>query len=435
MEKNNTEKKNTKLSLSSILENNRILMILSIIIAFIIWMWVAIDKSPEVQTVITGVPVKINLENSIPKQLGLQIFGESSFTVDVTVSGKKYITSTLTADDILVEANTNYVDSPGIKTLQLKVSSANDRNDFKVSGSSANYIEVYFDTYKEIDMPLKGELTSTLDSKVPEGCILGDLVCSTASVKISGPASEINRVTEVIATASVDAVLEKTTTFDPSIKLITNDGSQLEYSKVNTEDTITMTAPVLKVVTLPTGIDFRNAPSYFVANPLQFSVSPATVTVAIPIETVGITKTAIVDTIDFADIINSYNSFTVDASSITNFKLMDSTIKRFRVSVNASAFEARTFTVPYSSITLANSRDDFKVALEGGRNASVTLIGTAEALEAVTAEDIKIRVDTADKTINPDTTALQATVTVPDEKNCWVYGKYDIMVSVKAAEQ
>ena len=84
--KNNKSK---KFSFENILDNNRFLMILSFIIAFGLWVWVAIDKSPEIQTVITDVPVKINLENSIPQQLGLQIFGESEFTVDVTVTGKK----------------------------------------------------------------------------------------------------------------------------------------------------------------------------------------------------------------------------------------------------------------------------------------------------------------------------------------------------------
>lgn len=113
----NKTKRRFKLSLMRILGNNRILMALSVIFAFALWMWVAIEKSPEVQTVITGVPIKIDLKNTIPEQLGLQIFGETNYTVDVTVTGKKYILSSLKADDISVEANVNYVDSPGIKTL------------------------------------------------------------------------------------------------------------------------------------------------------------------------------------------------------------------------------------------------------------------------------------------------------------------------------
>ena len=60
MMKNN---KKRGFTFSSFIGNNRVLMILSVIIAFAIWLWVAIEKSPEVQVVISGVPVKINLEN------------------------------------------------------------------------------------------------------------------------------------------------------------------------------------------------------------------------------------------------------------------------------------------------------------------------------------------------------------------------------------
>lgn len=429
-----TDKKRLKFSLNDILENNRILLAISVIIAFAIWIWVAIEKSPEVQQVISNVPVKINLENTIPQQLGLQIFGETSFTVDVTVSGKKYIISTLTADDITVEANTNYVDSPGTKTLQLKLSATDNSDDFTIVSASSNYIEVYFDTYKEIELPLKGVIDTDLETIVPDGCILGDLVCSVTSVNVSGPATEINRIVEVTATASVDSVLEKTTTFDPSVTLVTNDGSQLEYSKINASDSITMTAPVLKVVTLPTTVEFRNAPSYYINNPLSFSVSPSSLRVAIPVETVETTKAVVVDTIDFSDILNSYNTFNVDASTITSFKIMNDSVRNFRVTVNASGLSLRTFSVPASSITLSNNRDDFDVSLNQTRTITVTVIGREEDLEDLSVDDIKISVDTADKTISKSTTAVQGTVTIGDGSLCWAFGKYDIQVTVSAVE-
>lgn len=53
-------KNSKKFSFENILDNNRFLMVVSFIIALGLWVWVAIDKSPEIQTVITNVPVKIN---------------------------------------------------------------------------------------------------------------------------------------------------------------------------------------------------------------------------------------------------------------------------------------------------------------------------------------------------------------------------------------
>lgn len=434
MENKKTNTKKTGFSFSALIRNNRFLMIASVIIAFALWMWVAIEKSPEVTNVITGIPVQINLENSIPEQLGLQIFGESEFTVDVTVKGKKYILSSLDANDIDVVANTNYVDSSGTKTLQLKITPKDSSDDFTIASSSSTYIEVYFDTYKEVEMALTGNIDSSLESIVPEDCLLGDIVFSKNTVLISGPATEINRITSVSADVKVNDVLEKTTTFDPEIKIITSDGSKLEYSKINTVDDITMTVPVLKVVTLPTAVEFKNAPSGFISNPIKYSVSPSSIKVAIPVDAVETTKSFVVDTIDFADIGDSYNTFTVDADSINTYKIMDSNVKRFKVTINASDMSSKTLTIPVSNVTIKNTRDDYKVTLNTTKDITVTIVGTKEDIDAITADDLAIEIDTADKTITDDTKVLQGNVIVTSEYNCWAFGKYDIKVKVEATE-
>lgn len=425
--KNNSK----KFSLESLLNNNRFLMVVSFIIALGLWVWVAIDKSPEIQTVITNVPVKINLENSIPQQLGLQIFGESEFTVDVTVTGKKYVLSNLKAEDIQVEANTNYVNSAGTKTLQLKVSPTDSSEEFTISSVSSTYIEVFFDTYKEVELSLSGDVATNLKTIIPEGCIMGDIVFSKNTVTVSGPTTEINRITGVYATANVNEVLEKTTTFDPDVKLITDDGSKLEYSKISIDEAeITMTIPVLKVVSLPTVVEFKNAPSYFIENPLSYTVYPSTVKVAVPVDVLETTKHFVVDTIDFADISNSYNTFNVDVESINSFKIVDESVKRFRVRINATNYESKTITVPASKIVLKDNRNDFKVALNGNKDIAVTVIGTPASLEKITADNISIVVDTADKSLTKDTNVIPAKVLVNSENGCWAFGKYDIRVKV-----
>lgn len=427
--KNNENKK--RFSLYSIIENDRILMIISIILAFIIWLWVAIEKSPEVQHVITGVPVSINLENSIPEQLDLQIFGKSDFTVDVTVKGRKYVVSTLSADNISVEANVNYVDSPGIKTLQLKITPKNSTDDFSIVSSSSNYIEVFFDNYKEIELPLVGKLISKADKSVPDGCILGDAVCSQQTVLVTGPATEVNRVVEVNATATTDKILDKTTTYEPSIKLISNDDSKLQYAKVESNDSITMTVPVLKVLTLPTSIEFKNAPSQYLSSPLAYTISPSSIKVAVPIENVETLKTVVVDTIDFSDIYNtSNNKFKVNASNISGVKIMDPSIKVFDIRINASGFEAKTIPLKSNNFTVKGKRDDFSVEILKDKVVSVTLIGTSEDLSSLDESNVNIELDLSDKVLTNDTTLISGKVVLPADCNCWAVGKYDVKVSV-----
>lgn len=432
MKNNNEIVKKIKFSLSELIRDNRFLAIFSLILAFGIWTWISIEKSPQVQQVVTEVPVQLDLENSIPKQLGLEIFGESEFNVDVTVKGKKYIVSSLTSDDIQVVANMNRVDSAGLWSLQLKAIPKDDSDDFSIVSCSTTYVEVYFDTYKEIEVALEGIVETKLDSYVPADCLAGDVVLSKNTVLLSGPATEINRVTGVTATATVENVLEKTTTFDTKISIKTTDGINLEYTKINSGDSnITMAVPVLKVVTLPTAVEFKNAPSYFINNPLKYTVYPSTVRVAIPVDAIETTKIFVVDTIDFSDVANSYNTFYVNADSIGTYKIMDESIKRFKINVNASDLSSKTVSIPVSAIKIKNDRDDFDVRLNATKDLTVTLVGPKAEIESITADSLKVEVDTTDKTILNDTKTLQGKVIVSSDYNCWAVGKYDIKVSVK----
>ena len=67
MSKNKDKKANVK-GLRSLLYNNKFVLLLSVILAFGIWIWVSIEKSPEVEVTISSVPVKIDLPAHDPRR-------------------------------------------------------------------------------------------------------------------------------------------------------------------------------------------------------------------------------------------------------------------------------------------------------------------------------------------------------------------------------
>lgn len=284
-------------------------------------------------------------------------------------------------------------------------------------------------------MPIKADTFSNLASVVEDGCLLGDLVLSQSAVTVSGPATEINRITSVKAVAKIDSVLKKTTTFDPGIELITNDGTQLEYSVVNFGDkNITLTVPVLKIVTLPTVVEFKNAPAYFVSNPLSYTVTPSSVSVAVPVEAIATTNAFVVDTVDFADLTNSLNNFNVSADSINSYKITDSSVKSFKIRIDATKFSSKTVTIPADSVILKNSRDDFDIQIDKSKDITINLIGPEASLEKITAANIAVEIDTADKTIAKDTKTLPAKITVSGVEDCWATGKNEIKITAVSIE-
>ena len=143
---------NKKGKIETLFYNDKIVLAISFVIAILIWLLVVINYSPETTRTIQG--VKVNIDTTVPSQFGLEVFGEKDFTVDVTVKGKKYIISpaSLSADDIIVTAQTANVDSAGKRTLQLKAESASGSTNYSISLNSQKTIEVFFDTESTVQM-------------------------------------------------------------------------------------------------------------------------------------------------------------------------------------------------------------------------------------------------------------------------------------------
>lgn len=430
MSKKQTDKSKSKFSLSDIIRNNRMLMIISFLISFALWIWVSVEKSPIVQNVIADVPVNLDLTGSVPEQLGLQIFGDTDFKVDVTVSGKKYILASLNKDDIKVTAVTNYVDSSGEKTLQLRYEVAEGSEDFDIVSLSKSYIEVYFDTPKQVELPLQAEFTNDINSFIPENCILGDIIFSKQSITVSGPATEINRISKAVAKATVSEKLEKNTTLIPEIALVTEDNTNLIYSSIDGEnDDITMSIPIFKTVTLPASVTFKNAPASFVSNPLKYSVYPSTVTVAVPIDIAPTLETISVAIIDFADITSGLNTFTVSSSEIDGVMTTDETASKFRVTVNASGMATKTVTVSAADAKIINADTNYVVKNTDNRNLTFTVIGDEDTIKGINTEDITLTADLQGVSITENTNSATAVASV-QKGRCWVCGKNDIRISV-----
>lgn len=432
----NNAKKTAEKSASGVFRNliynNKLAMLFSLILAFGIWIWVAIEKSPVVEITVSAVPVKIDMENSVPAQLHLQTFGQAEFYVDVTVTGKRFVVSALTPEDLTVTAQTNYVDSAGTKSLQLKAT-ANDSRDYEIQRISQNYIDVYFDTYKEAEFAIEPRILAPDDKTVVDGCILGSVLFSKNTVVVSGPSAEVNKVTGVIAETSVSAPLSATTTVQPEIKLQTDGQETLSYVELNTgESTVTMTMPVLKKVVLPTSVTLKNAPGGYLNGDVPVTVSPSQIEAAVPIEKVGELKSISVGTVDFAELDSGYNTFNFKASDITEYTVVDSSV-RFRVTVNMTGTVTAAFSVSAQNIAVTAQKDGFHSAVLTRGIENIRVIGTAEEIAALTNDMLYAEVDLSDAEITEGEQTVKARIVIKGSSKAWASGTYTVRIQTTAA--
>ena len=125
------ENKKRRFSFRKLVYNDRYLIVCSIIAAIIIWIISSMNLSPETTKNIT-VPVTVDFSGTLAEQLGIEYYGNSEISVEVTVSCKKYIAKDITEKDIKASLQTSNVTSTGYLSVPIVVTPVSDDAEFKV---------------------------------------------------------------------------------------------------------------------------------------------------------------------------------------------------------------------------------------------------------------------------------------------------------------
>ncbi len=410
--------------------DNKVLMVFSFVVAVIIWLLVVISFSPVDTAVIKDVPVTLDLANSVPAQFDLEIFGQSEFSVDVEVSGKRYILSSVAdKNSVKVVAQTAYVDSAGKHTLTLKASKVKESDEFEIVGLSDEFIEVFFDVYMEQDFNLEPRINAD-DELVEKGFVAGDPVLSAESVVISGPATEVRAVKSVFAEINIDKPLSQTKTQAAEINAYNEAGAVLHYLSYNYGNSdVTVTVPVYYVVNKPTSVTFKNAPSAYIDEPFSYTINPAQFNAGIQgIDGSNTVESIAIATIDFAQLKPGKNVFTVSADSVPSVYSLES-FNDFEVTVSVTGCKSKTLTVPAENISFVNAPQSYNVESVVRSVGSVTVVGPEASLSGVTPSELFATVDLSGADLSATQQEFSARVSVKNSEDCWVSGSYSVVVS------
>lgn len=412
-----------RLTLHDLFYNNKFVFVFSVVCAFFLWVAISMTVGTEVTETIKNVPVTIEVSNSV-EQLNLQTFDTKTYYVDVEVKGKRYVVGSLTPKDISVVAKTDYVSSVGKHTLNLVATPV--ENNYEILSLSQNYIEMYFDVYKEATFTLKTEIVS--DQLVPEGYISEAPVLSTNSVLITGPATEVNKIDSVVAKVVFDEPLTASTTVAAEIIPQNEYGGTMSYLTINGGKEVTLTIPVKKIKTLPVTVDFYDMPSgYLLNNPLDITVSPATVEIAAEASYVDSLTKISVGTVNFHDVAATRNKFTFDAK-LSDVTICDGT-ESFTVYINARSMSSASFTVDKANITLNNVPQDYDVTVAQEQISDVKIIGPSSSVSALSSQSIFADIDLSSYDLKAGSNTVEVKIRIKDNTDSWAYGQYTVKLN------
>lgn len=425
-----------KLSLRRLFSNNKFLVVFSIVVAIVFWIVVALEYAPVVDNIVENVPVKIDIENSVPDKLGLQVFGNNEYTVDITVRGNRYDIGgdLITADDFDVVAQTAYVNSSGNHTLKIKASLKDADADYEITSISSEYIEVYFDKYEEKEVEVSTRIVSDLAAVTDEDYLFDEdeIIITTQSVTVSGAKTEVDKVTGAFAEIIIKDKLTESVTFDAEIKLESIGDEELKHIKLNGENqlTVPVTLPVYKIQTLPVSVAFKNSPTDYINSPLSYTCTPAQVRVAVMQNGSQSDDTLEVGTIDFNEISADKTIFDFKASELVDVKVLDGTTN-FKIKINLTDLVTQTYTINPSNITLTGVENANSVDVSVENAGRILVSGQTADLAKISADDILGTINLSSVDVSSRGNRVPVTVSLKVKNNCWITGTYYAVVRTK----
>ncbi len=415
-----------KQRISDLFYDNRFLMVFSVLFALIAWLIVATEFS-ETQNTISNVPVQINYSN-VNNLGGLQPFLDKEYTVDVTISGKRYIVeSDDIKDDILVVADTSLVNSAGNFPLTLTVTSKSVRPEYEfVSIYPQVTDEITFDYLREEEYKIEPDIMF-LNNSVRDGYHMGEIsVSDVSTVKVSGPETAVKKVARVVAKAEHNGDLHQSTSVEASIVALDKNGAVVNGVTFNrTSGKVNIKIPVYHISTLSVSCSFSNIPSEYIGNiPFEYSVSPSTATFGIFDDDFEKENIEFATKIDFTKLNVGENTFTipVTANEFPGGILLDDSVTEFVITVNVPEVSSKTFKISGENIKPQNLPDGINIEFSELQFNEITVIGPADKLSDLTGEYIVMVADFGDvDTFDADTISVPLRVS---DGYCWSYGEY-----------
>ncbi len=415
--------KEKKFTIGRLFDNNKFVLIMSLFLAFIIWVGFSLYGGEEQEKTVE-VPIKMD-SMTVPKQFNLQQFGDySNSTVLVNIVGKKAVIGTVDADDIKVIASTLDVNTPGKHTLPLSVT-IDSNKDFQIVNTNTLSVEVYFDIYKEVSMAVTLDLHD--EPEVPQGYQLGTITFSEDKLLAHGPSTEVSKISKILARADIADVLTKTTTYNAEIVAVDKYDNEIQNIVIDKTDNFTVTIPVFKLAQLPVSVELTNMPSGVTQEDIDISYSVSSLNIAGEASTVDEMKSVVIGTVDFSELTNVETAFDFDVSTIAGIKIL-SKVSSIKVTIDLSGYESKKISLPASNIEIVNATDKKVTILT--KSIDVTAAGLTKSVESIKAENISAILNIDEEIKQGDNQKLPLTLKT-SVQGVWLVGTYEVEVNVQ----
>ena len=414
-------------TLINIFSNNKVVIIISFILAVVIWFAYSMTVAPEKTRTISDVPVSINLTGSVAETLGLKAYGYENITIDVEISGKGYAVGQVTAEDIVVTVkNINQIDDAGYKTLQLSANSTD--GSFVVNSISHTYVQVYFDFPETREFEVIHNVIEPEGGIASDGYYYGGAFYGARELTISGPKSELDKITEVVAETVVTNRLNKTTSMTAELSIRTTDGQAPKFITYDDAQVREVSLSIQKTKPLKFMVEFDNAPEYYQNEPLSVKYSKQELLVAGTDSQISSFAYFEVGSIDFSQLSPDNNTFEFEINAPNGITVIDNT-EKVSATVDMSDFAMAQFALGTGNIDVINLPSGY-IVTNIDFVGNVQIVAPKQVIDSITSGLIVAEIDLSDVSLSLGENEVELKVGVKNRNDCWAYGTYKTIITL-----
>ena len=417
------EKVSRNLSLTGWMHNRRLTLVLSFLLAIVLWV-VVMSDSNNIQTRTMTVPVHVDLNDTLASQSGLHLVSESDLEVSVTVRGAWSVLSALTPNDVLVRADVSPVQKAGTHEVSLLLSRNSAVVNYDLVSVSPATISVVCDYWDSQTFAVEADIAS-LKVTDESSLRIGTPKLSSETLTVEGPQTTLNKIKKLVARVGEQSPLSGTETFTAALIALDEKGQEVSLDHCSFEGLdraeIKVRVPVEAYKELTFTYEWLHAPETMADSADYVTLSPESVTVVGPADAVNSLPAKVnLYSVDFDHLTSALHEWSPELNLPNSVKVVGD-VSTVVMTLDLSDYTTKTLSLPLSGDTVTfQNKPVGKTATVQAQTATITLCGPSSALNSLTADDLSVSVDLSGAT-GTAATAYAGRVTVRGTKSVWVY--------------
>ena len=404
------------------------LLILAFVIAVGFWLFVTVEVYPTVTSTIANIPITA-APTDYMKQNNLQIVSDYQKSVDITIEGKRFDVVKLTNNDFTAALDLSSVSSAGTKTVPIEVAAVDAECTIKEVHTLTVTIVVEEIISREFDV------TATApDVSAAEGYFLDadGIQANPAKVTLTGSASVLNKITRIEARSTLSGEVTESHETAGEVTVYGANNAKLSTSDIEiSAEIISVNIPVYRQKELTLAFRLVNCPPNFDQSSLRFDISPKTIIVAVPDDSLDNQSELDIGMIDISDI--RLNQKTIVPIPLPkDCKNLSGNVNA-QITWDIADYGKLDYTI--SNIAVTNKPDGMDVSLITNE-ITITAIGPSKQLAELTAADFFVTANLLGVSLREGSQDVPLSITIRgSNQTCWVTGSYKAAVYAYYTEE